>query len=234
MLALVYFFTLMVPKTGQTVNGVNLGVVFENKGTFFTIYDHWPHTFLLSFPNLQFDFQSAQNVNCTLSSDYLYECKALQHALATLDSIKRHYLISQHHVISLAKGVMPRDFQELSRARSRRSLLPFIGDLSHSLFGTATTKDVNRLKAHLVSLENRQETIAQQFQKYSDDLSSFMSISNHGISTMKTSITDNHKAIVTMAKLFTSVTHNVEGNLRFSVHLAKDIYLAMSLQESFQ
>ena len=234
MLALVYFFTLMVPTTGQTVNRVNLGVVFENKGTFFTIYDHWPHTFQLSFPNLQFDFQSAQNVNCTSSSDYLYECKALQNALATLDSIKRHYLISQRHVISLAKEVMPRDFQELPRARSRRSLLPFIGDLSHSLFGTATTKDVNRLKAHIVSLENRQETMAQQFQKYSDDLSSFMSISNHRISTMKTSITDNHKAIVTMAKLFTSVTHNVEDNLRFSVHLAKDIYLAMSLQESLQ
>ena len=225
----------MVPTTtAESVNRINLGVLFESKDTVDIIYDHWPHTFQLPFPQLDLNHSEVENIQCNKSSDFAYQCNALHSALHTLNTIKHHYLISQERTLTIAREAMPSVSDAIPWARSKRALLPFIGSLAHSLFGTATDKEVKRLKSHILSLEGRQKTMAEQFQRYSDDLSSFMSVSNSRFSAITTGVTDNHRSLLKMAKLFSTVAHTVEDNLRFTVHLAKDAYLAMSLQESLQ
>ena len=211
-----------------------MGLVFERSDSLFMVYDHWPHTFQLAFPDLHVNSEVFQDVNCTSGSDFIYECHSLSNAIMTLRTIKDHYITSQQHVLSRAKQIMPSGDQLLPKSRSRRSILPFIGDISHALFGTATSKEVNRLRDHVINLEKRQGEVADQFSKYSEDLSSFMQISNKRLSTMTLGIKDNHNALIKTAKMFTTVAHTTEDNLRFSIHLAKDIYLAMSLEESLQ
>ena len=219
--------------SAETVDRLNLGVMFKRISTMRTAYDHWPHTYQVRFPHLEMNISSVESVSCNVSSTSLYACKALSSALHTLNSINNHHLSQQRRLLQMTRQlVTAHPVTPVPRSRSKRAILPFIGSLSHTLFDTATSKEVNRLKSHIMSLEDRQATMASTFEKYSDDLSSFMTITNERLSTFTETIEDNHDAILEMTKLFSKVAHTVEDNLRFSVHLIKDIYLAMALQEN--
>lgn len=50
----------------------------------------------------------------------------------------------------------------MSKSRSRRSLLPFIGKLSKSIFGTATTEDVEMLAKHINALNKLSRTMVKK------------------------------------------------------------------------
>lgn len=47
------------------------------------------------------------------------------------------------------------------KKRQARALLPFIGSLSKSIFGTATMDDVNILAGHINALNSKTEKIAK-------------------------------------------------------------------------
>ena len=60
-----------------------------------------------------------------------------------------------------------------------------------------------------------------------------MSLTNDHLSSFKTHIADNHEAILKMTHLFSKTTHTNEVNLKFTMHIVKNIYLSMALQEHF-
>ena len=219
--------------SAETVDRLNLGVMFKKISTMSTVYDHWPHTFQINFPQLDMNVSTINNVRCNVSSSSMYACKALRSAVHTLNSINNHHLSQQNHLLQMTRQIVQANpVTQVPRSRSKRAILPFIGSLSHTLFGTATSKEVERLKSHIMSLEDREVTMASTFEKYSDDLSSFMTITNDRLSSFTDNIEDNHNAILKMTGLFSNIAHTVEDNLKFSVHLIKDIYLAMALQEN--
>ena len=55
--------------------------------------------------------------------------------------------------------------------RNKRSSLDFIGTVSKNLFGTATEKDVETLKSHIIALETNPESF-KEFRKFQKQLSS--------------------------------------------------------------
>ena len=59
-------------------------------------------------------------------------------------------------------------------SRRQRAILGFIGDLSHTLFGTATTKDVNMLQKHIQAIAEKTEQISKDFQIHTEGMSSYM------------------------------------------------------------
>ena len=61
--------------------------------------------------------------------------------------------------------------------RNKRSPLDFIRTVSKNLFGTATVKDVEALKSHIIALETSPEAFAG-FQKFKNQLSS-LEIESH-------------------------------------------------------
>ena len=200
--------------SAETVDRLNLGVMFKKISTMRTVYDYWPHTFQVRFPHLDMNVSTLESIPCNVSSSSLYACKALSSALHTLNSINNHHLSQQRHLLQMTRQIVnAHPLTPVPRSRSKRAILPFIGSLSHTLFGTATSKEVNRLNSHIMSLEDRETTMASTFEKYSDDLSSFMTITNDRLSTFTENIEDNHNAILKMTKLFSNVAHTVEDNL---------------------
>lgn len=65
-----------------------------------------------------------------------------------------------------------------SNQRQSRSLLPFIGSLSKSIFGTATMDDVNILAGHINALNHKTERLAVALQQHGAHLSSFISLTD--------------------------------------------------------
>ena len=216
----------------ETVDRLSL-VVFSKVNIIRTVYDHWPHTFEIHFPQIDLNVTQPDSISCNSSPEYLQACKSLQSAVHTLRFINDHYVSQQQHLLKMVRHILQAQTPTpVPPSRSKRALLPFIGSLSHTLFGTATSKEVNRLKEHILSLENKEITMASQFEKHSKDLSSFMSLTNDRLSSFKTHIADNHEAIIKVTHLFSKTTHTNEVNLKFTMHIVKNIYLSMALQEN--
>ena len=133
------------------------------------------------------DLQNAfacKKESCQTISNLLQEIRQIRHntktmITSTLDSIKK--LIPERQLIN--------------RNRRRRSVLPFIGDISRSIFGTATVKDVERMARHINSLNKISTKLIKVVEKHENDLSSFMTASDERMSNIVKGLHENNLAI---------------------------------------
>ena len=83
----------------------------------------------------------------------------------------------------------------LPKRRGKRALFGFIGEISRSLFNTATLDDVNLLVKHINSLKKNTNKIMSSIQQHEEHLSSFIKASDERMSNLKDGIQQNHMAI---------------------------------------
>ena len=222
----------------ETISKINYGVLFEGKGSVSAVYDYWPHTFQVPFPDLKQQELSKSTTNffcAALAPKHVQACLVMRRALDAVDDMRSRYMSNLRMSVKLAKRVMSRGaWNDTSRSRSKRAILPIFGDISRALFGTATEKQVKQIAKHIDLLEQRNERMTKAFAQYTDDLSSFMTLSNRRHMMIRNTIHDNRQAISAIAKDFEAMTSSMHHNLQFSVLLGKEIYLAMSMQEALQ
>ena len=239
-LALLLIVAVISSGQTETISRLNYGVIFEGRGSACAIYDFWAHTFQIPFPELKKDHVEVanrdRNITCSvLDPTHIDACLTMQAALESVNDVRTKYMNNLKFLLKLAKRVMPRgQWNDTGRSRSKRSLLPFIGDISHALFGTATEKEVKQMAKHIDVLEKRNERMAKAFAQYTDDLSSFMTVSNRRHNMIRETMQDNRQAISALAHEFAAVTNTMQHSLQFSVLLNKEIYLAMTMQEALQ
>ena len=70
----------------------------------------------LSFPNLQINNDDIQGINWTRSSQFNYEFRSLKNALHTLHSNQHPHIVTQQHVLSLARQILPSSSAELPKS----------------------------------------------------------------------------------------------------------------------
>ena len=83
------------------------------------------------------------------------------HILTDKRSELRHFIasLSLTHRRLLGSGLISAWFSRLSHARVRRSILPFVGQVAHSLFGVATEDDLTELHEAIEATRMKQEEI---------------------------------------------------------------------------
>ena len=86
--------------------------------------------------------------------------------------------------------------------RSKRKIFGFIGELSHTIFGTATEKDVKLVASHVQKLEDRSTLMAKTLSNLTENLSSFMTLSSHRMNSLKQQVIDEHDAISKLTVLY--------------------------------
>jgi len=88
------------------------------------------------------------------------------------------------HSLQAAYDLLPNSGDPLDMSKPKRSLLPFIGKLSSSLFGTATEEDVEIVAAHVQSLSKSQSQLLAGFQLQNEHMSSFMTLTQARMSNL--------------------------------------------------
>ena len=121
-----------------------------------------------------------------------------------------------------------------SRSKSKWSLLPFVGYLSHKLFGTVTDKEVRQLAAHIDLLEKHGQRTNKAFQHFSENLSSFIAPSNARHSKLLKGIQLNHGVISSMTTTLTTLSDTLPASVEFTHLVAHEFYLAIRLQDGLQ
>lgn len=89
--------------------------------------------------------------------------------------------------------------QEHARTK-REAPLGFIGSLSKSLFGTATTEDFNKVASKINSVIGQQRNLAHELALHDEILQSYMKINDGRIDNHTRMIKSNSKAVIDLAK----------------------------------
>ena len=166
---------------------LNYGIVFQERTNIIISNEHWLHTYEIIMP----DHVNIPNIGTCHKDNST--CALITHVLSNINMIRAETAIRLNNTIETIRTLIPE--ARVQTSRSKRSLLPFIGDLSRSLFGTATINDVNMLAKHINALNKESRQIANALTQHETHLSSFMVKANHRMDKLMQGIKDNYIAI---------------------------------------
>ena len=119
---------------------------------------------------------------------------------------------------------MPTPVIPESKSRTKRKVFGFVGDLTHTLFGTATSKEVNNIVSHVLEPEDKNQRLVDAVAKSHDDLSTSMTLSGNRYNNLRNMSAENHMAIIALrTSLLREMTRALHEDVHFNVLLLEDI-----------
>jgi len=173
---------------GKPVQRLNYGIFFKPASPIHLATEYWMHTYEVKLPSIPhiplISGCHTTNASCTL----------IRQIQTHLNVIKLQTLSQLNATNNLIMQLIPVSKLPTS-VRSKRALLGFVGSFAKTLFGTATTQDVNILAAHINSLTKTEIKAANIFARQAKHLSSFMSLEDTRFNNAMKGIKANHYAI---------------------------------------
>lgn len=193
------------PSPIETSNGliqrINYGVVFKEEPNIILAQEYWMHTFRIPLPKR---FAIPKVEKCTGDKQGCSTLNSLSHFVHNLHmQAATHFNETMKSIQVLLPSV---DLNRVPRRRQTRALLPFVGSLSKSFFGTATMDDVNILASHINMLTRHTNQMANLLVQHSDHLSSFMKLTDSRMNNLKNGIKNNAFAISLLATKLANVS----------------------------
>ncbi|XP_055958012.1 uncharacterized protein LOC130013243 [Patella vulgata] len=208
---------LLPTASPKVIQRINYGVLFKPARAQTVTFgvDNWIHTFELALPIVP---AMPANVHCQHHND---TCAFIQQIIQTLNQIKAQTASNLNNTNIQIKKLIP-EITSVTKVRSKRAILGFIGQISRSLFGTATVKDVDLLAKHINALSRQNHKIAQELTQHADHFSSFMSTVDHRINNAILGIKQNHDAIVFATNNIQTTYNNMRETFVAMSHLLTD------------
>ena len=149
----------------EIVQRLNYGIVFKPEVDMFMAQEEWLHTFQIPIPRRL----GTPNVgSCHRDND---TCFLINQALLQIMVIRTETALRINNTVNTIRKLVPET--KVDKSRSARSLLPFIGHLSKSLFGLATEKDIDTLAKHINALTRRTEGLSEVLSQHGTHFSSY-------------------------------------------------------------
>ena len=171
------------------INRMNYGTIFKRQAHMYIGAEHWTHTFILPLEkpeNLNPLLKPCNNCNMTNNSskeDYFY-------IIQQLEKLHNRTLRNIDVIINNIFTLIPE--QAVSRSRKRRSLLPIIGDIGQSLFGFATSKQIDQLRNAMNRILHTQNREIKGFEHEIDIMHSFMTSTDKRINNVVKGLKENN------------------------------------------
>ena len=231
-----------VPQVeSQMINRVNYGVFFNPIKEAYSVHDHWLHTFELIVPQIWIP-QRPNISECDTDNEddpHFDQCIYYFDILDAMDKQQKHYFHMLNQTMTQLDHALhlPQHKTRKSDSRSKRRIFGFIGELSHTIFGTATEKDVKLVASHVENLENKTGRLAATMANLTHDLSSFTTIATDHMDAISKQLADHHSEIEhTEIQIFTFSAHILyltklladalrEAQYLFTYHAAFDEFL---------
>ncbi|XP_067650865.1 uncharacterized protein [Haliotis asinina] len=186
--------------SSDPVPRLNYGILFRPAPQVNFSTEYWIHTYEVKLPNVPGipTFSGCHQGNKT--------CDLLHQTQMHLNAIKTKCVAQLNATRQQIIKLIP-ESRIPSSTRTKRAILSFVGTLSKTLFGTATTNDVNILAQHINALTKHDLSVANVMKQHSAHLSSFMKLVDSRFKNALKGIKANHDAI-TFAT--TALEHSVE------------------------
>lgn len=211
----------------MTIQRLNYGIIFQRKGRLSFTPDNWLHTFQIKLPQLTNvpPMPTCNEINTT--------CTIMTNVLRHMSTIRDEILTRTNDTIVYIKNIIPQTNNTQSE-RQTRSVLPFIGDLSTTLFGTATFHDVQVLAQHIQLLAKRVGKTNLALQRNGKHVSSFIQTTTNRLDNAFKAINDNHLMVTKLYSNLkksisdlTSVTSFVTSVLTDQITISTDYFSSL-------
>ena len=147
LLSLVILFCIVGgAQSTETLQRLNYGVVFPTRSAQLS-NEYWLHTFKVP---LSAALHLPSIGKCHKNTD---TCMLIGHVLAQINTVRAETSARLNDALETVYRLIPQSAH--IKGRGKRSLLPFLGQLSRSIFGTATVDDINVLSRHINELSRR-------------------------------------------------------------------------------
>lgn len=189
-----------------SIHRLNYGTIFKSEKNVILTNEYWRQTYEIVLPKLP--PRSNFKYDCiTLPSKACISFTKFMHQIENLDS---KTMIEFQNIYKFVDDNVP--FIPVSN-RKKKSLLPFVGDLSKSLFGTATMEDVNILKQHVNSLIKNNLQVTKFIKMQSHQLSSYMTAAENRFDNIQESVKENFLVITNLSRIITTEIQNFQSGL---------------------
>lgn len=103
-------------------------------------------------------------------------CSIVNDILLEINQIRQETELVLNHTVNTIRNRVPerRLVDEINSGRITRSILPFVGDMSKTLFGTATFEDVQLLARHINALNKLTRNVVKSVHLHENNLSSYI------------------------------------------------------------
>ena len=227
LLLLILTTTLVSGSLSPELQRMNYGVVFELEAQLQLSRENWIHTFEVQLPE---DINMIRLSGCTRDID---TCSIVNDILLEVNQIRQETEITLNHTIETIMSLVP-ERPLGSGNRNSRSILPFVGDLSKSLFGTATFEDVQILANHVNALNKLTTKVVKTVQQHENDMSSYIKTVDDRINNIVKGIKENELAITHIqSQLFESFDNLERSFSTMSLLLSKQIEKSRKLETRF-
>ena len=195
---LVFSVVNLQTVSGDDVRRTNIGVMLRDQGVIQTAASTWYHHFVVSLPKLD-DLVPAK---CLKRSDAFRSlCEPYEQASKSkigelLLDMNNQVVQEFQQLYKTAKQNLP-DLPRSSFGRNKRAApLQFIGDLSRTIFGTATVEDLQRVAGKVNAIIERGNSLGEAMVQHEKNFESYMETNNHRVSELRQVVLNNHDEIV--------------------------------------
>ncbi len=189
-------YAVSITEQGKIIQRGNYGVLFRPVNEIRGAEQFWRHSFELKLPSsiqMQIDVPSCADVEASNTS-----CVQLQHIFQVVKMMHTSCMANVNKTMEKIGRLIPEYIPRTSgspNSRSKRALLDFGGDIFHSLFGVARTKDLMTLQSHIKQIASAVNTINHDFTEHTSEMSSIMTATNDRVDMAVRAITDNHNQL---------------------------------------
>ncbi|XP_033728641.1 uncharacterized protein LOC117317810 [Pecten maximus] len=206
-LAVMFLCIPLVVAESSPIQRLNYGIMFEPTTLLHLGQEYWTHTFKIPLPSPMYlpGIPSCQRQTC----------KVANQVVTSLNNLRTQCMSNVNSTVKEIHRLIPHSYfpNTLSSSRSKRGLLDFIGQISKSLFGTATSDDVEDLKRHMQVLNNNNVKLARAMASQSHQLTSFMAAVDERLDNIVEIVKNNHDQTMTLSEQFSASLDGIEHEL---------------------
>ena len=183
------------------VDRTNWGVLFKQVARLYHSDYMWQHTYQVDISDIQSYLISSKMVLPDLCSDNsTVLCTEFYQSVRMIDMFRRDAINMLNSTVSMIYQLIPhKEIQGHLQERSERAFLPFMADISKSLFGTARQKDLVTLQKQIQLLTNQFNDNQAVDENTVEQMTSFMAKANQRMSDLFEGIQSNHALIQTLS-----------------------------------
>jgi len=180
-LIILIWMSLVLPTncaspTDQVITRLNYDLVLKRIDTFEVVTDVWTQTFVIQTPDVDSTRLQESRVNCQrLASSHDNDCDHITHLVDFLRNISNKAVKRINHTLTQVNDLIRQfgDGDQTNPPRHfRRGLLNFVGEISHSLFGTARNSDISKMHAAMRHYERNQASLSAAWRQIGSRLTS--------------------------------------------------------------
>lgn len=219
---MVMIFAVGLVETKDLVHRLNYGTVFQEQPLLFATSEYWVRTFVLDLDPPEVFL--LQRPSCL--------CPQVQSVFDKLQGYHNQTLNTIKAVTSNMLSILKSPHK---CSKSKRSLLPFLGNIAKSLIGVSTSEKLDRVASNVAILHKENVKLSKTFQHELSLMSSFMSTANNRLDNALKGIQINHDMLEKLAENVSSsiITAAKQQELLLTVSLDQLKYFLL-LQNEYQ